>query len=108
DQRAGIGVRPIARAGGPVGRSLELLAAMCRAAAAIAVAAADRLDRNGGALRVLPQAGGKPGPGERSVGRVEVAILELGRADGADRVEARELVGEQAAIAGGLVPAPGL
>jgi hypothetical protein len=105
DQRASVGVGPVARAGGPVGGTLELLAAV-RRARAVAVPARDGLDRDRRALRTLPQPGGKSRAGQRAVGRVEVAILELGRADGADRVEARELLGEQVAVPGGLVPEP--
>ena len=45
----------------------------------------------------------KPGPGERAVGRVEVAILELRRADRADRAEPGQLLGEQVAVARGLL-----
>ena len=78
DQRAGIGRRPVARMGGPVGRALELLAAMD-------VAGPDapnrRLDRDRRRLRRLAQPGGEPGPGHRPVGGVDVAILDLGRAD---------------------------
>ena len=46
---------------------------------------AERLDRHGRALRRLAQPGREPGPGEGAVGGVEVAVLELGRADRRDR-----------------------
>ena len=104
DQRAGVGGRPVARARGPVGRTLELLAPVDRAGRRPAGHA--RLDRHGRALGRLAQAGREPGPGQRAVGRVDVAVLELRRADRADRVEAGQVVGERGSVAGRLVAEP--
>ena len=59
---------------GPVGRSLELLATVDVAA----VQAADGgLDRDGRALRGLPEPGREPGPSEGAIGGVDVPILDL-------------------------------
>ncbi len=96
DQRAGIGRRPVARMGGPIGRALQLLAA-------VDVARADppdrRLDRDGRRLGGLTEPGGEPGSGHRAIGRIDVAVLDLGRADGGGRPEPGDLVGGEVAIA---------
>ncbi len=100
DQRSGIRGRPVARTRGPIGRALELLAPMDARAVG---PTRGRLDRDGGALGGLPQAAGETRPRHGAVGGVKVSILELGRANGRDRDEAGELVGEEIAVAGGLL-----
>jgi hypothetical protein len=62
-----------------------------------------RLDRDGRRLGGLPDPGGEPCPGERSVDRVDVAILDLGRSDGRGGREPGQVVGRQVAVGGGLV-----
>jgi ABC-type amino acid transport substrate-binding protein len=57
DERAGVGMGPVARPGRPVGRSLELLAAVRRS---LAVAAGDRLHGDRRALGGLPQPAANP------------------------------------------------
>ena len=91
DERPSIRRRPVARAGRPVCRALELLASM---EARTVGPTRGRLDRDRRALRGLAQPAGEAGPGHGAVGGVEIAILEL---------EARELVGEKIAIARGLL-----
>ena len=77
DQRSGVGRWPVAGMGGPVGRSLELFATMD---VARPDAADRRLDGDRRRLRGLAQTGREPGPGHPSVGGVDVAVLDLGRA----------------------------
>ena len=79
DERPRVGGRPIARAGRSIRRSLELLAPV---GAARARPPGERLDRYRRPLGGLAEAGREARASERAVGRVEVAILELRRADG--------------------------
>ena len=85
DQRTGGRRRPVVRLGGPVGRSLELLAAGQRATCAVR-----GLHRDDRAAAGLPQPRRVARPGQRAVRRVQVAVLVLGgpgRGHGTERPE---------------------
>ena len=99
-KRPRIRSRPFERSGGPVGGSLELLAAD---RAARAFGARQRLDRDDRAATGLADADRETGTGQGAISGVHVAILELGRARRRGAGECPDLIGHQVALGGGQV-----
>ena len=99
-ERARVGGRPFDGARGPIGRSLELLPAH---GAAGAFGPGQRLDRDDRALAGLAEPDREAGLGERPVRGVDVAILELRRAQRGRPGERPDLLGDEVALGGGQV-----
>ncbi len=96
-ERPGIRGRPVQWSGRPVGRPLELLATHRSAGSLGPFGALDRDDR---AATGLPQADGEARPAECTVGGVDVAVLELRRAQSRGPGESADLLGRQVAFGG--------